>query len=257
MPKPHDDNAEDGLQGSQTSGIDLLFRIAGLVDEGTPGERLPALRDAYLAAAAELGRNATAGGGRGHAELPDFELSLFTNHGYAFDLLMRCCANATRESEAEAQAIKDDLIAEVRADARYMAECDDLVAFIASLRPSHPLDAGQVEAAYLDFRNALRTVEVMAVADRHGLSPSAVIDFAKITVERRAVDHERISDLFGDFGMGWRERIGHEWALAADLAPILRRQADEGEPIRGLDALARLAVRPESDAESDTESPSP
>ncbi len=92
-----------------------------------------------------------------------------------------------------------------------------------------------MRAGYQSFKDERHAAELVAVADRHGLTNEALQAFVDDILERMIFDGEELTDLLEPLDLRWRERREKELALMEDLVPLLKKRAG-GRSISGLNA---------------------
>ncbi len=117
-----------------------------------------------------------------------------------------------------------------------MDEREAITDYVRSLEAGKPLDETAVRDGYQQFKAERDAQEVAATAQKHGLTPEALLAFVNRVLQPPMIfNAEHLNDLLEPLDLGWRARTEKELALMADLVPLLRKRA-AGREISGLSA---------------------
>jgi len=116
-----------------------------------------------------------------------------------------------------------------------MDEQEDLTEYIKSLDWNNGQDVQSLHDGYNAFKIEKNEKELSDIANKHGLTTSALKDFTDKIMQRMIFDGEKLTDLLEPLELSWKERRTKELALMADLVPHLKKQA-QGREISGLAA---------------------
>ena len=130
---------------------------------------------------------------------------------------------------------KEDLISLVSSNANLIEERDDIIAYIESLDGVNGKTEQEIKDGYQVFKTEKFAKELIAIAETHSISVSALQEFVHNIVERKIFDGEKLSELIAPLELGWKDRTNKEKAIMTDLIPLLKRMAG-GQKISGLSA---------------------
>jgi len=128
-----------------------------------------------------------------------------------------------------------ELIGLIQADAKFIDEGEELVAYINSLDISKPHTAQGISEEYAQYKTEKTAAELATIAAKHKLQATALQNFVNTTIQRMILDEDALTDLFVPLGLGWKARGKAKEALMADLIPLLHKLA-QGLEISGLAA---------------------
>ncbi|MBC6439938.1 MAG: type I restriction endonuclease subunit R [Rhodospirillales bacterium] len=163
----------------------------------------------------------------------DLELVLFASADIDYDYIMELIARYSGQDPGQVEITREQLIALVHSDARFLNERDDITAYVHTLKQGEGLDEEAIRAGYRQFRKDRQAGEIDNLAHRHGLTVESLAGFVETILQRMIFDGEALTDLMEQLGLGWRARCDRELALMADLIPLLHKRA-EGRDIAGL-----------------------
>jgi type I restriction enzyme R subunit len=172
------------------------------------------------------------------ADQIDFEFVLFASADIDYDYIMNLISRYSSQSAAtpaQQEMTRDQLIALIRSDAKFMDELDDITAYVRALEVGKPLSEEQVRAGYQQFKAERNAKELADTAEKHGLPLDALTAFVDTILQRMIFDGEQLTELLEPLDLGWRQRREKELALMADLVPMLKKRA-QGRDISGLSA---------------------
>jgi type I restriction enzyme R subunit len=130
---------------------------------------------------------------------------------------------------------REQLIALIQSDAKFMDEREDIAAYIATLKAGEGLSEAAIREGYSRFKAEKGNSELVAIANKHQLAPAALQGFVERILQRMIFDGEQLSELLAPLELGWKARSQAELALMADLLPLLNKRAG-GREIAGLRA---------------------
>jgi hypothetical protein len=210
------------------------------VDALMPANDLRAWRGTYLETAQRLKSQQQVRGEGAPPEVQqlDFEFVLFASNLIDYDYIMALVARDSRKPPAERSMSREQLIALVQGDAKFMDEREVIADYIRRLPTDRALEEGEIRKGYEAFKARRRTDELNAIAQAHGVEAEAFKAFVDEILRRRVFDGEALSALMEPLGLGWKDRTRRELALMEDLTPVLERLA-QGREIAGLSAYAQ------------------
>ncbi|MBY0345677.1 MAG: HsdR family type I site-specific deoxyribonuclease, partial [Neisseriaceae bacterium] len=164
-------------------------------------------------------------------EMPDFEFVLFDSTIVDYDYIIKLMA---RFSHGDTQTMpREELIALIKADAKFTGQEDDLTAYINTLKAGEGLNIDAIKSGYEAFKHAQTQRQIADLAAKHGLPVEGLQHLVDFTLQRMIFDGDTLTDLMSVLGLGWIERAAAETALMDDLIPLLKKCAGERD-ISGL-----------------------
>lgn len=206
---------------------------------GFTDDDLRAFRGAYLDLACSLKnkRERSSESVSPEVEDLDFEFVLFASSLIDYDYIMELIARYAG-TPLKTKMTKDQLISLVSSSSNLLDEREDIIAYIDSLDGVKGKTEQEIKDGYEIFKEKKFSEEIMAIADRHGLSAASLQNFVDGIVERRIFDGEKLSELIEPLGLGWKDRTRKEAAIMSDLIPLLKHITG-GQKISGLSAYEK------------------
>lgn len=203
---------------------------------GFTDDDLKAFRGAYLDLANSLKKRRDKKSNDTSAEIDelDFEFVLFASAMIDYDYIMELIARYA-STPYKVRITKEDLISLVSSNANLIEERDDIIAYIESLDGVNGKTEQEIKDGYQVFKTEKFAKELIAIAETHSISVSALQEFVHSIVERKIFDGEKLSELLAPLELGWKDRTKKETAIMTDLVPLLKRMAG-GQKISGLSA---------------------
>ena len=203
---------------------------------GFTDDDLKAFRGAYLDLANSLKKRRDKKSNDTSAEIDelDFEFVLFASAMIDYDYIMELIARYA-STPYKVRITKEDLISLVSSNANLIEERDDIIAYIESLDGVNGKTEQDIKDGYQVFKTEKFAKELIAIAESHSLSVSALQEFVNGIVERKIFDGEKLSELIAPLELGWKDRTKKETAIMTDLVPLLKRMTG-GQKISGLSA---------------------
>ena len=203
---------------------------------GFTDDDLKAFRGAYLDLANSLKKRREKKSNDTSSEIDelDFEFVLFASAMIDYDYIMELIARYA-STPYKVRITKEDLISLVSSNANLIEERDDIIAYIESLDGVNGRTEQEIKDGYQVFKTEKFAKELIAIAESHSLSVSALQEFVNGIVERKIFDGEKLSELIAPLELGWKDRTNKEKAIMMDLIPLLKRMAG-GQKISGLSA---------------------
>jgi type I restriction enzyme, R subunit len=216
---------------------DLSSEQKGQITKIVQPDALQAFRSMYLETAQRLKEKQDKQGNAASPEVQqlDFEFVLFASAVVDYDYIMGLIARYTQQKPGKLTLNREQLIGLIQSDAKFLDEREEIAEYIRSLDANHPLDEKDIRAGYGQFKAEIKTREMTAIADKHGLNAGALQAFVDDVLRRRIFDGENLSDLMAPLELGWKARTQKELALMEDLGPMLHKLA-QGREISGLSA---------------------
>ena len=189
-----------------------------------PTDDLRAFRGQYLDTAKRLRDQQSPGGsGPGDEGNPtnqlDFEFVLFASAIIDYDYIMGLMAASTAQTPQKQKATREQIIALLRSDAKFVDEADDLRDYFRELPTDRGFTEAEIRAGFAAFKAAKTAAAQAALAARHGLAPEALAAFVAATLRRLIFDSEALGDLLAPLGLGWKARAAHETELDGRAGP--------------------------------------
>jgi len=130
---------------------------------------------------------------------------------------------------------REELIALIQSDAKFLDEKDDIAAYVRSLEAGKGLSVQEVEAGYARFKAEKQRQAMHDLAAAHGLETDTLEAFTAEVLDRMIFDGEKLTDLLAPLELGWKDRQRREQDLMTGLIPLLKQRA-AGRRINGLAA---------------------
>ena len=206
---------------------------------GFTDDDLRAFRGAYLDLACSLKKKRERRSESVSPEVEDldFEFVLFASSLIDYDYIMELIARYAR-TPLKTKMTKEQLIGLVSSSSNLLDEREDIIAYIDSLDGVKGKTEQEIKDGYEIFKEKKFTEEIIAIADKHGLSAASLQNFVDGIVERRIFDGEKLSELIEPLGLGWKDRTRKEAAIMSDLIPLLKHITG-GQKISGLSAYEK------------------
>lgn len=205
-----------------------------------PKENLLGFRGAYLETAKHLKAQQSKGskdedGPADEVDQLDFEFVLFASSVIDYDYIVGLMSRFSQQEPGKQKMSREQLIALIQADAKFMEEREDIAAYIATLKAGEGLSETAIRNGYIRFKKQKDAAELADIASKHHLAPAALQDFVSVILQRMIFDGEQLSDLMAPLELGWKARTQAELALMKELHPLLTKRA-QGREISGLSA---------------------
>lgn len=206
---------------------------------GFTDDDLRAFRGAYLDLACSLKKKRERRSESVSPEVEDldFEFVLFASSLIDYDYIMELIARYAG-TPLKTKMTKEQLIGLVSSSSNLLDEREDIIAYIDSLDGVKGKTEQEIKDGYEIFKEKKFTEEIIAIADKHGLSAASLQNFVDGIVERRIFDGEKLSELIEPLGLGWKDRTKKETAIMSDLVPLLKHITG-GQKISGLSAYEK------------------
>lgn len=229
------------LQTQLDQYTDLTPEQAATIQAILPSDELNAFRGQYLETAKRLrderastGNRVGEGGNEDLAQL-DFEFVLFASATIDYDYIMKLIADFSTKKPGKASMSREQLVALIAGDAKFIDERDDITEYVMSLKAGEGLDERAIRMGYQQFKAVKAERELTELAARHGLPAASLQSFVDGVLERRIFDGEQLTELLAPLELGWKARTQKELALMSELVPMLKHHAG-GREISGLQA---------------------
>jgi type I restriction enzyme, R subunit len=216
---------------------DLTEEQQAKVQETLPENQLQAFKGVYLETAQKLKEKQDKQKDKATPELQqlDFGFVLFASALIDYDYIMSLLARYSSATPSKQSLTREQLIALIASDAKFMNEREDITEYIQSLQAGAGLSEQRIREGYESFKQQKNKLQLENIASKHELSPETLQTFVDEILRRRIFDGERLSLLLEPLGLGWKARKQKEEALMTDLIPELKKRAD-GRDISGLSA---------------------
>lgn len=205
-----------------------------------PKDDLRAFRGQYLQTAEQLRADRRKPGDEEHevkseADEVDFEYVLFASATIDYDYIMQLIADFTTRKPGKESMTRDQLVALIGSDAKFVDERDDITAYVMGLKAGVALDVDAVRTGYQLFKVAKAEQELAKLSADLGMDLDALQSFVDDVLERRIFDGERLTELLAPLELGWKARTQKELDLMTGLVPLLKKSTG-GRQISGLEA---------------------
>ncbi len=219
---------------------DLTDEQREQIEKALPMDNLRAFRGAYLETAQRLKEQQGMPAGDGDpANLEvhqlDFEFVLFASALIDYDYIMKLIARYSTQDPMKLTISREQLIGLIQSDANFLDEREEITDYVRSLKEGEGLDEAEVRTGYEQFKADKQAMEIVNLAQAHGLTTQSLSAFVDTILQRMIFDGEQLTDLMEPLELGWRDRRQRELALMADLVPLLNKRA-HGRDISGLNA---------------------
>lgn len=206
---------------------------------GFTDDDLRAFRGAYLDLACSLKKRRETRSDSVSPEVEDldFEFVLFASSLIDYDYIMELIARYAG-APLKTKMTKEQLIGLVSSSSNLLDEREDIIAYIDSLDGVNGKTEQEIKDGYEIFKEKKFSEEIIAIADKHGLSAESLQGFVDEIVERRIFDGEKLSELIEPLGLGWKDRTRKEATIMSDLIPLLKHITG-GQKISGLSAYEK------------------
>lgn len=169
------------------------------------------------------------------AEDLDFEFVLFASATIDYDYIMKLIADFSTKKPGKASMSREQLVALIASDAKFLDEREDITAYVMSLKAGEGLDERAIHSGYQLFKAARAGQELAKLSSDHGLDLAALQRFVDDILERRIFDAEHLTELLEPLDLGWKARSKKESDLMKGLIPLLKKRSN-GSSISGLEA---------------------
>jgi hypothetical protein len=127
-------------------------------------------------------------------------------------------------------ATAPEIISLIKSVSNLMPIADDLVVYVKTMQPGSGLSRAQLDAGFKAFVLQRRSDFLADLALRHQVDAAGLREFCARVLELRAIDGDKLTDLFIKHDVPWRQRVCAERGLLGDLAEYLSANG----PITGL-----------------------
>ncbi|MBZ9857979.1 type I restriction endonuclease subunit R [Mesorhizobium sp. CA13] len=216
---------------------DITAENAAAIEQILPKENLLGFRGAYLETAQRLKAQQGKGTDKPSPEVDqlDFEFVLFASAVIDYDYIMGLIARFSQAAPGKQKMSREQLVGLIQSDANFMNESEDIAAYIATLKAGEGLSEKAIREGYTRFKAEKEAAVLGDIADKHGITTSALQTFVDGILQRMIFDGEQLTDLMEPLGLNWKARRVKELDLMADLLPMLIKRA-KGREISGLSA---------------------
>jgi type I restriction enzyme R subunit len=218
---------------------DLTEDNKASIEQVLPEDHLRGFKGQYLETAKQLRSQKTKGNNQSNSADPadqiDFEFVIFASDVIDYDYIMGLIARYSAKGPGKTNLTREELIAIISADPKFMDERDSLAEYIGTLKAGEGLSLTAIRDGYIRFKEKQNTRELAAIATRHGLAAAALQHFVDAILNRMIFDGEQLSELLAPLDLDWKARTQAELALMAELHPLLSKRAG-GREISGLSA---------------------
>jgi type I restriction enzyme, R subunit len=216
---------------------DLNQEQKAQVQQTLPENELQAFRGVYLETAQALKTKQDKQKEKANPELQqlDFGFVLFASALIDYDYIMSLLARYSSAAPSKQSVTREQLIALIASDAKFMDEREDITEYIQSLKAGAGLSEQNIREGFQTFKQQKNKLQLEQIATLHQLNPETLQTFVDEIMRRRIFDGERLSLLLESLGLGWKARKQKEEALMTDLIPELKKRSG-GREISGLSA---------------------
>lgn len=214
---------------------DLTAEHIAEVEQALPSEPWQAFRAAYLETAQRLKERQDKEKDNPQLQQLDFGFVLFASVTIDYDYIMNLLAKADAAKPVKQSLTKEQVIALIESDAKFMDEREDFAEYINSLQLGRGRSVEEIKAGYAAFKAQKHARQLAEIAAKFGIENNALTAFVEEIIERLVFDSEALTDLLAPLDLNWRERAPKEGELMTDLIPLLKKLAG-GREISGLRA---------------------
>jgi len=214
---------------------DLTAEHIADVEQVLPPEQLQAFRAAYLETAQRLKERQGKEKQNPQIQQLDFEFVLFASVTIDYDYIMNLLAKVDAAKPGKQSMTKEQVIAMIDADAKFMDEREDITEYINSLQLGGGRSVQEIYAGYAAFKAQKNARGLAETAQKYNLPAADLQAFVDETIERMVFDSQKLTDLLMPLEPNWRLRAEKEGKLMTDLIPLLKKLAG-GREISGLSA---------------------
>ncbi|HUH74699.1 MAG TPA: type I restriction endonuclease subunit R [Chitinophagales bacterium] len=202
-----------------------------------PKDTYQEFKSSYLEKAKEFRKRQEVEGDDAPEEIQqlDFEFILFASAVIDYDYIMNLTADNLGKKASKQKMSKAQVISLLKSNSNLMDEEEDLTAFIEQVDWSVGQTAEELKQNFEIFKVEKYNKELAKIASDHGLQATTLKTFVEQIMNRMIFDGEKLTDLMAPLELGWKQRSQAEIALMKDLAPQLKKLAQERE-ISGLAA---------------------
>ena len=223
------------LQTQLDQYTDLSAEQQEAIQSILPRDELNAFRGVYLVTAQRLREQRGKPGDSANEafEQLDFEFVLFASATIDYDYIMKLVTRYQSAPAGKVTMTRDELIAIIAADSKFIDERDDITEYIMSLKAGEGLNEAAIRDGYQRFKDAKAARELADLSAKHSLPTAPLQAFVDNILNRMIFDGEHLTELLAPLGLGWKARAQKEVALMVDLIPLLKKRAG-GREISGL-----------------------
>jgi len=205
------------------------------IEQIVPPAQLQGFKGVYLETAKRLKEQQDRDQAPPEVQQLDFEFVLFASAVIDYDYIIDLIAKLTQQKPGKRTMNREQLIGLIQSDAKFINEREDIAEYIRGLPANEALDEKQIRDGFDRFKAEKKTLELVNIANRHGLAPDALQSFVDEILRRCIFDGEKLTDFLEPLGLNWKSRRIKELALMEDLTPLLHKLA-QGREIAGLAA---------------------
>jgi type I restriction enzyme, R subunit len=216
---------------------DLNNEQTAKIEQLLPEDTLRSFKGAYLEIAKQLKEIQQKDGDNVPENIQqlEFEFVLFASAVIDYDYIMGLIARYTQNKPNKQKMTREQLISILSSSANLMDEREEIVEYISSLEIGKSLNEKGIRDGYGQFKAEKNARQLAEIARKNEIEFATLQQFTDVILRRMIFDGEKLSDLFEQLDLGWKERTKRELALMEDLIPLLKKQA-EGREISGLKA---------------------
>ncbi|EGL64211.1 type I site-specific deoxyribonuclease endonuclease [Agrobacterium sp. ATCC 31749] len=200
-------------------------------------ERLQGFKGVYITTAQQLKAVQDKAGGNATPDVQqlDFEFVLFASAIIDYDYIIALIAKYSAQEPSRTSMSREQLIGLIASDAKFMDEREDIKDYIFTLTEGEGLSEKEIREGYGRFKEAKKTRELAALAEKHGLATAPLQAFVDGILRRMIFDGEQLSELLEPLELSWKAKNRKELELVEDLSPLLNKLSG-GREIAGLNA---------------------
>lgn len=217
---------------------DLTDTDKTIIEQAIPKDEFRAFKSSYLELARKIMTMQKQPQVSAEIAELDLEFTLFNSTVIDYDFIMKLIAQYTG-STAKSKMTKDELVAMIASDPKFMDDVDDLTAYINSLTVGVAINEQDIKTGYEEFKKQRIIKKQEDIAKTHGVDLVGLQKLIEITIDLSRFDSDLLLDLLLALGLPFGGRMKKQMALMQDLIPLLKQMAGNQE-IWGLKAYEEI-----------------
>lgn len=163
----------------------------------------------------------------------DFGFVLFASEMIDYDYIMKLIAKYSQALPSKQTLSRDELIAIIAADSKFIDDKDDLKDYINTLTAGEGLKEQEIRNGFEVFKAKNKKQKLEKIAQKYGLEISSLQVFINTILERKIFNDSELTKLLEPLNLGWKIRTQKKIALMQDLIPLIKKQSNK-QKISGL-----------------------
>ena len=136
---------------------------------------------------------------------------------------MGLIADSTQKKPSKQKMTKAQIINLLCSSSNLMDEQEDLTEYIKSLDWNNGQDIQSLHDGYNAFKIEKNEKELSDIANKHGLTASALKDFTDKIIQRMIFDGEKLTDLLEPLELSWKRTPYERTSIDGRLSPSLKK----------------------------------